>query len=525
MVGVAGKSKGCNTCRARKIACDQQRPDCGQCTRSNRVCGGYRRERVFVLVQPSAAAKKKHTFLRSSPSSESESNAELSDHVVETSKSSSTGQLVTRDWSNGADYSFAERGTAYAMMQTQNERHNLVLAFLSNCLPTQWTSSPRSWISLLAELPTGVKALEIAGAAVAASAIGNRFQDAALKRHSLNLYTQGLQQLQSALWNRNLARDDGTLAACMALSLYEAMECPDAGSEGYFSHCRGLLALVEARGIQAHSSGAGHQLFLGVRIPGILYALERQVPSFMFESSWMEQPWEVIPKTFFSQVVDCLAKAPRILQRVYLLQHLSPEDQIQLCHELIRECWQIDEKIDTIWNGMHNATPDPLYWLVPSRVSSASFDSESSDNLFPIVFCFANPECATTLILLWAVRVMLWSGLCNLYNGIVAFESLVLQVIESPFDSTSTAGAVKPPLPALGHRRDYISMAHNVCQSVEYLLQDELLLAGPLSVCPALGIVIDTLRDQPPYANEVIWLQKALGVVRQRGIGLLKYSR
>lgn len=54
----------------------------------------------------------------------------------------------------------------------------------------------------------------------------------------------------------------------MALSLYEALECPTAGSEGYFSHCHGLLALVQARGVHAHASGAGHQLFLGLRFPG-----------------------------------------------------------------------------------------------------------------------------------------------------------------------------------------------------------------------------------------------------------------
>lgn len=51
--------------------------------------------------------------------------------------------------------------------------------------------------------------------------------------------------------------------------LYEALECPTAGSEGYFSHCHGLLALVQARGVHAHASGAGHQLFLGLRAPGV----------------------------------------------------------------------------------------------------------------------------------------------------------------------------------------------------------------------------------------------------------------
>ncbi|RAK95358.1 Zn(II)2Cys6 transcription factor domain-containing protein [Aspergillus ibericus CBS 121593] len=502
MVGVAGKSKGCNTCRTRKIACDRSRPECGQCTRSNRVCRGYQRERVFVLVQPAAPPTKKHIFLRTPPSSERDSPEELYDAVDE-------------DLALSSGYPFTERGPAYAMMQTQNECHNLVLTFLSNCLSAPGSSFlPRSWMPLLAELPTEVKALQIAGAAVAASAIGHQFRDPALIKESLNLYTQGLRQLQSALWNRNLVHDDGTLAACMALGLYEAMECPSTGSEGYFGHCQGLIALVQARGIQAHCSGAGHRLFLGVRMPAILYALEHQAPSFLFDPEWMEQPWELIPKTFMTRVVDCLAKSPKILQGVRLLHSLSPERQAGLYHELIRECWQIDEELDMIWYGMQDATPDPLYWPVPSHMKYAPIDS-NVENPFPMVFCFASLECATILILLWAVRVMLWSGLCHLYAGLASLNSSM----------ASTAGSAYPPLPALGHRQDYLSMAHHVCQSTEYILRDEQMLAGPLSVSPALGIVLDTLRDQPRYAREVAWLRAVLSVVRERGLGLLKHSR
>jgi hypothetical protein len=63
--------------------------------------------------------------------------------------------------------------------------------------------------------------------------------------------------------------EDSTLAACMALNLYETIECPSKVSDGYSSHCHGLLALIQARGVERHSSGAGHRLFLGIRVPGV----------------------------------------------------------------------------------------------------------------------------------------------------------------------------------------------------------------------------------------------------------------
>ncbi|KAK9326070.1 hypothetical protein V1517DRAFT_370602 [Lipomyces orientalis] len=40
MVGVAGGSRGCSTCRRRKIKCDLHAPVCGQCVRSRRQCSG-----------------------------------------------------------------------------------------------------------------------------------------------------------------------------------------------------------------------------------------------------------------------------------------------------------------------------------------------------------------------------------------------------------------------------------------------------------------------------------------------------
>ncbi|KAK9240049.1 hypothetical protein V1525DRAFT_396717 [Lipomyces kononenkoae] len=40
MVGVAGGSKACSTCRKRKVKCDLQMPVCGQCVKSRRQCSG-----------------------------------------------------------------------------------------------------------------------------------------------------------------------------------------------------------------------------------------------------------------------------------------------------------------------------------------------------------------------------------------------------------------------------------------------------------------------------------------------------
>lgn len=63
--------------------------------------------------------------------------------------------------------------------------------------------------------------------------------------------------------------EDGTLAACMSLGLYEVFECPNDDTTGYDSHTQGLLSLIHSRGVASHTSGAGHELFVGVRLPGV----------------------------------------------------------------------------------------------------------------------------------------------------------------------------------------------------------------------------------------------------------------
>ncbi|KAJ5765302.1 hypothetical protein N7520_004861, partial [Penicillium odoratum] len=401
--------------------------------------------------------------------------------------------------------SFLETSPAYRLIQSRIESHSLVHAFLSNCFPPEWVS----WITLLGQLPTKAETLEISTVAVAASAVGTMFHMPDLVQQGHRYYIQGLRQLQRSLNDPLLMREDGTLAACMALSLYEALECPTAGSEGYFSHCQGIMALMQARGVNAHTSGAGHQLFLGLRVPGvrlILYALQQSTSTSLSESIWMEEPWAGYPKSSFDRVTDCFAHAPGILERVKTIPSFHLNQQLALVYELVQECWQVDKSLDAIYDEIQNA-PGPLYWPIPSQ-NIFDFDADFVRN----VLWFSNISIARTLILLWAMRTMLWSGLCNLYK-----HAGFLATIEGCTPVTGETG-----LPSLGHREDYISMAYHVCQSVEYFLQNDMLLAGPISVSPALGIVLDGLQHRY-HPQEVAWLQSALKVVRGKGLRALEY--
>ncbi|KAJ5133509.1 hypothetical protein N7448_001464 [Penicillium atrosanguineum] len=239
----------------------------------------------------------------------------------------------------------------------------------------------------------------------------------------------------------------------------------------------------------------------------------------------MEQPWSSIPKTFYDQVTDCLTEAPGILERVAPLWHLSATQQLDLVYELVHECRHIDERLAIIHDEMLRAAPDPLYWSIPSDFTLIF----GSDNpvTFPVIYWFSDLHCAATLILLWATRTMIWTGLYNLYShvdNIMATKGSVFEAYETMAPQISGVEVVNP-LPPLDRCTDILSMAHRVCRSVEFFLRDDMLLAGPLSIIPALGIVIDALKNQPSHAPEVAWLQEALEVVRQKGIRSLEHVK
>ncbi|KAJ6108443.1 hypothetical protein N7523_009766, partial [Penicillium sp. IBT 18751x] len=253
---------------------------------------------------------------------------------------------------------------------------------------------PRTLGQATREPATKSDVLETSSVFVAASFIGRESQNLALIKMSLSLYTRGLRQLQRALHDPRLMREDETLAACMALNIYEAVECPGSETGAYFNHCHGITALRQARGAHAHVSGAGRLLFLGARIPEIMRALRCRTSTVLSDKIWVTQPWSLIPKSFYDQVTDCLAEAPGILKRVLPLWHLSFTQQLELVHE----CRQIDERLAFVHDEMQRTSPDRLYWSIPSQGTSA-WILDSPGN-FPVIYWFVDLHCAATLTLL-----------------------------------------------------------------------------------------------------------------------------
>ena len=78
-------------------------------------------------------------------------------------------------------------------------------------------------------------------------------------------------------------------------------------------------------------------------------------------------------------------------------------------------------------------------------------------------------------------------------------------------------------LPPLGHCLGFPSIARDICQSVEYSMQECMGQLGPYSIAGPLAIAIENLKDRPGYGREVTWARAAIGKIIGRGLRILKY--
>jgi len=115
-------------------------------------------------------------------------------------------------------------------------------------------------------------ALETAVSAFFAAHVGRIRDDKTLMAQSRTMYVASLERFQQALRNPRTRLTDETLAACMALTMYELSGCPGGAKNAYATHLQGAVALLQMRGPGACTSVLGHSLFLNIRYQSVRIA-------------------------------------------------------------------------------------------------------------------------------------------------------------------------------------------------------------------------------------------------------------
>ncbi|KAI9737232.1 MAG: hypothetical protein M1818_005764 [Claussenomyces sp. TS43310] len=244
MVGVPGRSKGCHTCRRRKVKCDLQRPECERCARSSILCDGYSRFPVFLNRTAQGLQKRaplEEIQPKQNPASQAVSNRTVKnpDLAVGGAVPASSQQYLNGEAANGRIPQQVSDVTVIL--------NRLQGVFVESYLPSNrrdGAGSASLWILDAICLSHPGPALESSFRALSTVRAGRERDNPAIAAQGRLFYGRALRELQVALSNPDLMGSDETLAACKMMALYEFFESTSNSIRGHQSHTYGTARLL-----------------------------------------------------------------------------------------------------------------------------------------------------------------------------------------------------------------------------------------------------------------------------------------
>jgi hypothetical protein len=187
----------------------------------------------------------------------------------------------------------------------------------------------------------------------------------------------------------------------------------------------------------------------------------------------------------------------------------------------------MESELQSVYDSVEMSHKGPVFWPELARNKGLHGDAEDG-MLFPVAFHFPNLSIANTVLIYWAVQVILWHGMWQLYGLITELQlyfTAAAKVEDGDGSAESVHNAVSTlfKFPPLEHRADFAGPCRSIFQSVEYGLQENMLDQGPKSVAGPLRIAYETLRLYPQFQQEVAWAERAQGMVEERSLRLLTY--
>jgi Fungal specific transcription factor domain/Fungal Zn(2)-Cys(6) binuclear cluster domain len=519
MVGVAGKSKGCNTCRRRKKGCDLARPICGQCLKSGNPCGGYQRDLTFIHhkvpgkgQQPSSATKqspKRHpSHLAgyrslavgsegwSSRTSSEQSPAATADHDGRESSA-----LVQRTSPLSPSLQMLSPSLDLTALTTFH-----ISLFNSFYLPRNSFAIPENpgpfghpanWTQLIPPLLHNDPSIQFSYLALSSSRIGHDNHDDNLLASSKKLYGKALREMQRALLDPRRRYTEETLLACSTLGLYEIFEAQTSAEvqniptpNGWLSHAAGVARLLEARGAEAYTTDKAHPIFLHARIMITIRASTARQACFLSETEWLIIPWRNHPKNMLHRLIDGMVFLPVVLETYDTLETnrtLDTNERHLGRKRLLDKCSELNEKLQNWYIQLCVDAGDLPLWH-----TSQSIDPSYP---FPELFSFDDHLIAYAIMLYWTCSLVIQGTMRQL-------QHLLNKDASGFYDEERLPDHINPRLYAV-----------NIGQTLLSLVHPDMGALGPNIVLFPLGMALGFFATPMRTSSVAGWLRSAGSMV------------
>ncbi|KAI1338063.1 hypothetical protein F5Y15DRAFT_417497 [Xylariaceae sp. FL0016] len=434
MVGVPGKYKGCNTCRTRRVKCDNTRPFCKKCTDYGRECGGYERETVFIVGTQDDKGR---------CTSHPPRNAVNSKRTPTESRKRKTEKRVTRA-AEPLKPAWNEKLTLDSSLGLHEAR---IVAHLTNLdFAMQETGSvPPSSSSSYCSTPPRQDEITLS-----LPSSGPLDPTPTFGHEPFSLKSSCMIQVPENTDSLSMCSDDS-----LCLFLYEQNSSASYESESSWNDPALLGHPIKGPGPSAYQYFPAHHFFARVYRPSVIWAalLNRQ-PTFLCSPEWTVVPWEYHPRTSLDDLLDIVVLLPSIYPRADSIASLQSSTSRNLkARDLLKDCMSIEAQFD-FWYAMvqHNADGGVPFWAA---------DALSSDTRLPFgnSLVFSDPHMCMVHICYWAVLV-------SFHQCIHSLLSLILE--------SGSEGLAEMPVGIDIHKyqpSETRILATNVCRSLDFALR------------------------------------------------------
>ncbi|KAI8634933.1 hypothetical protein F5Y19DRAFT_410923 [Xylariaceae sp. FL1651] len=505
MVGVAGKSQACNTCRERRLKCDLRRPICRKCVKAKRVCTGYDRgERVFVNRTPSNPSTDAPSVLAGlrtclqlgAVSANSEPEAELR-------------RLFSDSSSNSGHF----RRYALELLQA---------TYLPKNLSVESRQGSFSWVYGLADLTQPSKLLDTSLFAFCLSQFHVTKYGSTTLYHCLRQYDTALQYLALDLGDPVRILQEETLAAILVLSTCELFVCP--GSQGWSTHARGIAEILRLQEPGRARTPAWQHLATRMRVVCTLEALtKRQGQLILNNDVWRQVVNECGVNGPLDEVYHMVAGVPTMFGQAVTLSSISDTEVFLKESAIVAQSMlNMVQTIETWQERFLSGSETPRLWLIPSSAENPA-DMDYSDKVFPSCFEFEALAVATPVTMCWSVIAQLLSNVIQILE-LAAIKlghcTELNALLEEPDDATRKAAespfAQNKPRSIDDLKRNGSSMARNVCQSLEYFHRTDMGTFGSHVTTYPRWSARQYFRLHTGYDREKAWIEN---VDKMKGTG------
>ncbi|PVH73551.1 hypothetical protein DL98DRAFT_607025 [Cadophora sp. DSE1049] len=470
--------------KGKRDNCDGTRPSCTQCQLTRRRCGGYKLDAVFVSYSAKPLSSRKP--LVNPP------NVDNAAH--NTGQHDNTG--IARP-----------QGRPYQISQpidttSPNELTSIIVSrFLPKhkknpfCFDTSTSQVCGAWVEMLPSIVSRAEPGELITAAARAFAlvILDRGPEGKHKNfHSVRAYVATLEKLSSAMRSpENFFRIE-TAAAIVCLATVEFMlPEPDSNTLAHFG---GLGALINMYSPGVFESGDFHVIFVGCRPVLLLQALTARRSTFLGRKEWLTVPFRKHPPSEMQTLLGDIAILPSILEQIDSLQDLAPQSSLQSAQDLKLMLSEVLVRLSK-WDGHFEVTQKTM----KSNNNNSHAEETVSD------FWFLSLLAANVCIHVWAFQIICFTELAKLNK------------LSPSSDDISCSG---PGAQAVWeeHKTRLSALATKICQSMEYMLQDEMLLYGPAAAMWPLAAAYSVLAaDVEGNREEIERYWAFLSRIRERG--------